>query len=164
MQDWKEMGTQERSEAIRPYIEAELSASKIAAKFQNATRNSILGHIHRTIGTGALKVKRPVGRPRKSATKTEKRPPRPIGNMKSVPLPKMPEPPNPELALPFMDALSGNVCKWPLWDEWTGPETSMCCGASRKHDEPYCEFHMDRNKGRGTEGERSADRVLEKFA
>ena len=53
------------------------------------------------------------------------------------------------------------MCKWPVNDAAKG-ELHLFCGAAA--DGPYCEEHARKSVGRGTEGERTADRILAKAA
>lgn len=53
------------------------------------------------------------------------------------------------------------MCKWPVNDAAKGELHLFCAAAA---DGPYCEEHAQKSIGRGTESERSADRVLAKAA
>lgn len=157
--DWTTMSTAERAEALRPLIADGMTASQIAAHFFGVSRNGIIGFSHRH--KMPLANSRPPTRGQNAPIKT-RRPPRPIGNTASVPLPPLPPPP--ETAVIYMDALNRGLCKWPLWGEFEGPYVSECCGSPRADDGPYCAYHSARHSGRGSESERSAHRTLEKYA
>ena len=62
------------------------------------------------------------------------------------------------VGIPMM-LLGSCMCKWPVNDAAKG-ELHLFCGAAA--DGPYCAEHTQKSIGRGTEGERTADRVLAK--
>lgn len=162
--DWTTLTQGERIEAIKEALATCDSAQQIADTFRNATRNAIIGYCSRhgiTLPNGQRRAATAKPRPPK---KPRVAPPRPIGNMESAPVPRIDIVPDPKTAASFMDALDRGLCTWPLWDRFDRPETSQCCGSPRKTEGPYCEFHARASRGRGTEGERSAARVLERLA
>lgn len=56
-------------------------------------------------------------------------------------------------------------CRWPSNDpERPGDSPHLFCGLPADPDRSYCPHHYQRSIGRGTESERSAERVLEKAA
>lgn len=57
--------------------------------------------------------------------------------------------------------LGGCQCRWAVNEAERG-ELHLFCGAAA--DGPYCAEHTQKSIGRGTEGERTADRVLAKAA
>lgn len=157
---WKSMSRQERIDAITALAEQKKSASQIAAYFVGVSRNAIIGYANRW----DIPLKsRAVNPARRRAASPRPKPPRPVGNKASAPLPEPPPTPTPEMALPFFEAItSRDRCKWPLWGE--DQSVGDCCGAIRMEDSPYCEFHSRISVGRGTEGERTALKVLEKMS
>lgn len=159
--DWKTMTTAERIEALRPLSENGMTATQMALHFTNVSRNAIVCFCHRhSLSLSA----RSIPKEKRKAEKKEPRatPPRPKGNTASKPVRKISQTPTPEMAVPFFVAITHGLCKWPLWgtDETIGD----CCGAPRDGDSNYCEHHAARSVGSGTESERTAHRVLEKYA
>lgn len=166
MTDWKSLSPAQRTDAIKPLIAEYKSASQIASRFIRCTRSSVISHCHRygvKLSNGSpatMKAKAPAKqRPVRPIRPT---PPKPVGNTASKPLPPPPPRPSPITALPFLDALDKHVCKWPLWDQFNA--NAKCCGAERAASGPYCAFHAALSIGRGTEGERTAVRILERTA
>lgn len=174
--DWKSMTPVERIEAVKPMIaEGDLSASMIAARFENCSRFSVIGLVHRYDLKGGRfgKDRKTVPiMPQAPRVKRRSPPKRQPAEAETTPkperfaLPPMSPPPDNAKPISFARAISPgvNVCKWPLWGEFEGPNVSKCCGADRDVDRPYCDHHMRLSRGRGTESERSAAKVLEKFA
>lgn len=208
--DWKTLSFDERFDAVYAYAVAGQTGTQIAGKFQNVTRNAILGFCHRhglTLGraeTGGPTVGND-GRPNWKGLSPEelrarvgemaaagltvseiaqrfcntsrstvdrfckmngiatpassRRAPRPPkGNRKSKPVPPMPPAPDTSCAVSYGKALVGDlVCKWPLWDEWQGPDRSLCCGAPREAGVSYCEYHK-RISEKGVTDENPQDR------
>lgn len=176
--DWKSMTTVERVDAVKPMIaEGDLSASEIAERFENCSRFSVIGLVHRySLKGGRFGQERKTSpimpqAPRVKRRSPPKRTPKPA-KAKTTPkpehfaLPPMPPPPENAKPISFMAAISPSVrvCKWPLWDEFEGPGISKCCGADRDAGQPYCDHHMRLSRGHGTDSERRAVKVLEKFA
>ena len=166
--DWTKLKHEQRLVAIKAAMAPGKTAEEIALAFERATRNSIIGFCNRN--KIDLPNKRPKGRQKKPSPKRTPAPPRakasprpPIGNTVSVPLPKIETEPKQTTSVPFGEIERGQ-CRWPLWDRFDTPETSMCCGARRVEGSPYCENHAARSVGRGTESERTADRILERYA
>ena len=154
--DWKSMSGEERSQMVRPLAADGLASSKIAAVFLNATRNAIISHCSRYgIGLGRPgfdrpRTTRPMAEPKPRAAPRPKqpkvKPPRPIGQTASKPLPIARVQEDMTHALPFLDALIAGVCKWPLWQEFSAD--AQCCGAERVTGSPYCDHHVSRMRQR----------------
>jgi len=170
---WKNMTAAERLRVIIPDAEAGISASQIATRFTDEpSRSAILGLCNRN----GVRLSSPGGRkpdpskktrPRRSRAKNATPPPRP----RQVPAspPAQPKPPTPVEPPPlysepmnFMQVTDQNRCRWPLWEKFDGPETSLFCGAPRMGDRPYCEHHDHASCGAGAESERRAHRDLKR--
>jgi len=168
----------EKIKALSRLADEGLTASQIAASFSaGPSRNAIIGlaaragvklqSVHAKVvqenKARGPKAPRVPGKPReykKTMNWTRVR-----SNARVAPTP-MPEP-EPELDLShirtFAEALASG-CKWPLWSQFEGAHVSMCCGSPRFGTGPYCQHHTHRSIGRGTESEKSAERLLRKYA
>lgn len=161
------MTTDERKEAVRPLIEEHMASTQIARHFANVTRNAIIGFCHRhdiVLPNGVPKDGRKTVRSATPAKQKPKRaaPPKPIRNTASKPVVQIDQAQATETSVPFIVAVTEGRCKWPLWDD--DQTIGNCCGAPRADVGSYCEHHAARSVGRGTEGERTAARILEKYA
>lgn len=162
--DWTELSPSQKLEMVKPLLVKGMTSTGIAARFENVTRNAIIGFCRRANLTLPNGVPPRVRNERKERreTKISTRPLTRPGNTESVPLPKRRNEPRPNTAMPFEQAISRNACKWPLWDH--SQSIGDCCGAPRAGTGPYCEAHAARAIGKGTESERTAAKVLEKLA
>lgn len=157
--DWKSMTSDERTEAIRPLADERMSASEIAACFTNVTRSAVIGHATRHgVALRSQENRRPAT-PRPPHKPVERRAPVRLVFERAAP----PPPPKPikHGPVPFGEAISRGLCKWPLWDRLNDlPFSSPCCGAPRAAAGPYCAEHAREAKSTGTVGERDAERQL----
>lgn len=175
---WPTLPRDEKIKALSQLADQGLTASQIAASFAaGPSRNAIIGlaaragvklqSVHAKIaqenkarGPKAPRVPGKAREYKKSMNWTR------VRSKTSLPPTPMPEP-EPELdtsyVRTFAEALASG-CKWPLWDRFEGEHVSMCCGAPRAETGPYCQHHARRSIGRGTESEKSADRLLRKYA
>jgi hypothetical protein len=167
--DWTKLKHEQRLVAIKAAMAPGKTAEEIALAFINATRGSIIGFCNRNkIDLPNKRRKGPKPRPKKKPAPPKTKairvplakpvaPPKPVG-----PEPIRPQLPSPSTAIPFSVASDRRLCMWPLW----GSDVSVgdCCGAPRVEGGSYCEHHAARSVGRGTESERTADRVLERYA
>jgi GcrA cell cycle regulator len=163
--DWRLLSPEQRREALKPLLRDGKSASEIAAMFVGCTRNALIAFCFRKkmslpnarLSSKIVMTPKPV-KPR--ATRQQRRP-KTAEIFESAPLPPVLPAPDPALAVPFVDAISSRTaCKWPLWDQFSAD--AMCCGTPRGEGQPYCTYHARISVGRGTEGERRAERELEK--
>jgi GcrA cell cycle regulator len=127
-----------------------LSASRIAARLGDTTRNAIIGKVHRLALTSRKTVvtQRPMRPPLPTATRPKRAPsPPPAGRSRKSrtkpprppePLPLGPAPPIPVTVLTLTPA----NCNWPEGD----PKASgfHFCGRDKPPDRPYCAHHAAR--------------------
>lgn len=169
---WDEMNKDDRLIAITAQINDGMTGAQMAQKLKT-TRSAVLGFCRRN----GLKLKSRYTTSQKEARKEGKAKPKrtkeitpqcpPESKIVESDIDEYPVPTDiPSCAdpVPFIEAISRGLCKWPLWDDFEGPDISMCCGGERIEGRPYCRSHEDLHRGIGTPGERSADRVLEKYA
>jgi len=149
----------ERVELLKKLWSEGLSASQIAGRLGNITRNAVIGKVHRLglagrATTSRMKSHRP--RPRAAAPNTQlaaKRNARPRFNVPAG-SPFRPQfladgeapyqPPIEEIVIPVgerktvLDLLE-NHCRWPIGD----PQLAdfHFCGHTKVPGSPYCEFH-----------------------
>lgn len=164
--DWKSVTKIEKTMVLGPLMRAGYSATEMADQFRNATRNSIIGEIHRTpelcdIGAWG-RVQRTVNSARKhkpniKAKRDHKasqngpksdRPmfrPTPTRHTKVAaftPLSSHEKKPHSH-AVPLMK-LEYGMCKWPIGDP-KQPDFGHC-GADISENHPsYCDFHHRRS-------------------
>ena len=152
--------TDERVEQLKKLWSEGLSASQIATRLGEVTRNAVIGKVHRLGLAGRATVSRPkVMRPRKLAAntaRTGKRPAKllryPGGN--GFPMPGGPDA-SPEaytrtfeeLVIPMKErasilTLKDTSCRWPIGDPQH--EDFHFCGKGKLDGLPYCEFHAHR--------------------
>lgn len=163
--DWKTLDIETKSAMLRKFINKGMSSGKITMQFANASRSAIVGHARRygiTLANSKnnnnhhiqIKSKMEYRRSRSSVKSSN--------NKNRTTIPNITNGSNGS-GVPFIAAATDGLCKWPLWDEFEGPEVSKCCGSPRHGDGPYCEQHAARSVGRGTESERTAHKVLERY-
>lgn len=146
---------EERVELLKKLWAEGLSASQIAGRLGEVTRNAVIGKVHRLglsgrATTSRMKSHRP--RPRAQAAKRLARPRFPqVGNS---PLHRLYQadtepyvPPAEELVIPLaerrsIETLAECDCRWPIGD----PQESdfHFCGKKKVVGLPYCEFHARR--------------------
>lgn len=124
-------------EKLKALYETKLSAREIAAHFPGATKNAILGKLHR-LGLGCLKVK-PARKP----------PPSPQPKPKISKVRQPPTVPAPDLTPPtadyiqFMD-LGSSTCKSVVgYSMQGGRELPYYCGCHRAGPLSFCLYHAD---------------------
>lgn len=163
--NWTELSRSQKLDLVKPLLVKGMTSSGIAAKFENVTRNAIIGFCRRsnlTLPNGTPPKIMDERKKERRKTKVSTRPLTRPGNTESAPLPKPRNEPRPSTAIPFEQAISRDACKWPLWDH--SQTIGDCCGAPRASTGPYCGYHATRAIGKGTESERTAARVLEKMS
>lgn len=157
--NWKQIKKHARTEAIQPLLEQGLSASQIAAHFENCSKNSIISHCRRYGIAMAMKP----GKPKKIEptqprdvifVKAETSMPKPIIDISATP--------DASAAVPFWTAVEQRLCQWPLWDDTVS--IGDCCGLPRKENSPYCEAHTERSIARGHRSECEAVKERERQA
>ena len=135
---------------------AGLSASQIAARFGDISRNAVIGKVHRLGLPGRLvKVRtssrgfiiQPSNFNEPKPKKFQSQPPNPHADfvrrleaemkisIKHEPV----EPPADCRNVPLLD-LHANACRWPTNDAAPG-ETHLFCGAEQEENSPYCAPH-----------------------
>ena len=152
--------TDERVEQLKKLWSEGLSASQIATKLGEVTRNAVIGKVHRLGLAGRATVSRPKPiRPRKAvatarpgAKRTNKmqRFAGPMGSGFGYPEGMVAEPYKSnyeELVIPLEErksiiSLTESSCRWPIGD----PQHAEFhfCGKSRHEGVAYCEFHARR--------------------
>lgn len=145
--------TDERVELLKKLWGEGLSASQIAGRLGNVTRNAVIGKVHRLglsgrATTSRMKSHRP--RPRMAAKRTAKTRFSPLGNpafralyaeaeIYQAPVEELVIPPNERK---YIQTLTECSCRWPIGDPQT-PEFHFC-GKNKVPGLPYCEFHARR--------------------
>lgn len=150
--------TDERVELLKKFWGDGLSASQIAAKLGEVTRNAVIGKVHRLGLAGRATTSRVrVSRPRNNIALFPQRSPqvqyRTFGNtaLKALPQPEerkvatvVPFRAAPELAtepsqrVALVD-LKECMCRWPIGDPME--EGFHFCGRNKEFGVPYCEHH-----------------------
>lgn len=153
---WSDMTASDRVSAIQRVYETGDSAGLIASKL-GTTRNSIVGYYNRT---PELREKCPLHLQNQAKPRQPRQSRRQNPKPRAVPPPDMPivysEPPK-ATGMRLAD-LGRYQCRWAVNDAKRGEE-HLFCGADGF---PYCPNHARLSRGPGTEGERSAVRVLRK--
>ncbi len=138
--------TDETTNEMRRLWAEGLSGEQIAARIGAASRNAVIGKLHRLGLTGDRQPNRePRNRPPRSFKTAEPQAPRrrrasSVINITSEPLPP---PEATDIARVSMEKLTDRQCKWPC-AEFVSMETPMYCGCSVVAGLPYCEDHARR--------------------
>lgn len=145
--------TEERVELLKKLWSEGLSASQIAARLGNVTRNAVIGKVHRLSLSGRAKQASSNPRPRKVRPASPHRPTTRhfiAGNTAlkthAQPAPRRLPPPVPledivvpiSLNLSLLD-LNEQTCKWPSGDP--DSEDFHFCGHKSWNGLPYCHYH-----------------------
>ncbi len=134
--------TDTRVERLKAFWADGLSASEIAGRLGEVTRNAVIGKVHR-LGLAGRKTtsRKPLPRrtsPRRNRPgRVERRlPPAPF--MRPAALPPAPPPPVAALMLPLRQ-LRDDQCRWPVGD----PREAGFgfCGCQKAPGVPYCAHH-----------------------
>lgn len=159
---------------------AEGKSAGVIAREIKTSRNAVIGKLHR-LGLKRPQVKGGTEAQRRAAKDNLRRGkpsrlvakafPQLVKTPKANKAPRIvldtrPEAPDPGPGIVrFLDR-SSKQCAWPKWSEGTPLDEKMCCGQPVEEGRhfPYCAHHLRLNMGRGTHGERSAERVLSKAA
>lgn len=158
-------------EKIADMLREGKSASEIGAHF-GVSRNAVIGLVHRNKELREIGFKRSPG-PQNiekvraiSVAATRGKNVRggkvSVNRLKAVAPPiEAPEPVDaPEPRNLTLMELTERTCRWPVNDG--GP--FLFCGCEAGLDRPYCDFHTELAKGKGTESERTAIRSALKAA
>ncbi len=146
--------TEERVELLKKLWTDGLSASQIACKLGNVSRNAVIGKVHRLGLSGRATTSRiRSARPRARVVNFPSRSPsvqyRSHGSaaLKALFLPAAlpaPEPDLDDLEIPMADrvdllSLKDCMCRWPMGD----PQDEMFrfCGRKTREGSSYCEHH-----------------------
>lgn len=162
--NWRTLGTDGKVQAIRAVYVPGMSAGKIAAAIGGVTRNAVIGmytrHWNKLVDCplGGAQPKSMTPRAQKARGARAKPSPKSRPALRIV----KPEKPiivcaeiEPPLNISLMD-MERHHCRWPVTED--GPH--LFCGRDRADGSSYCAGHARLSVGRGTEGERSADRTL----
>lgn len=183
--DWRDLTTEGRIDAIKAVWQDGMSAAQIVAAlpYYGVSRNAVIGVLHRhksklsgihlrAFGdNGQVKEKKPRKSRAKPASELRHHP-RPKAERRiavvspSILFDRAPAIPLPEPVFVAgerhtvgrpIHMLGYGECRWAVNDAAKG-ELHLFCGAPA--DGPWCECHRLKSIGKGTEGERSAPRVL----
>lgn len=176
--------TPELKDQVADMLHEGLSASQIAARIGDVTRNAVIGVVNRdkrlkeigfkraksendgTVTARAKRISAASNRKKNVRGGTVSR-----NRLKIVPTPPIveifeaiPDVPGrfgaPHVAGVDLMMLTEHRCKWPINDG--GP--FLFCGEAKKSDRPYCAFHAQASIGKGTESERTAVRSAMRMA
>ncbi len=147
--------TEERVELLKKLWAEGLSASQIANRFGDITRNAVIGKVHRLGLAGRATTQRiKATRTRKQSSKPRRaRSPRfprlpgareALRKLGSEPLPERSFEIEGELEIPLeerasIETLTPHSCRWPIGDPTH--EDFHFCGRTKMPGLPYCEFH-----------------------
>ncbi|MEL6291476.1 MAG: GcrA family cell cycle regulator [Pseudomonadota bacterium] len=148
--------TDERVELLKKLWTEGLSASQIASRLGDVTRNAVIGKVHRLGLSGRATTSRmKTVRPRKRAARIGTKPGRPLRfGAPRTPFQSGSQPPSEqsfelegELEIPmeerkYITTLTENCCRWPIGDPTS--EDFHFCGKNKTPGLPYCEFHARR--------------------
>lgn len=160
--------TPEQDNLLADLLAEGKSASQIGAEL-GVSRNAVIGRVSRNPDLAKIGFARSPGKQGPKSKKSDKPRARPqrirvvspsilLDHAPSIPLPE-PEYVHGErmtVGRPLLK-LGHGECRWAVNDAEKG-ELHLFCGAPA--DGPWCECHRLRSIGKGTEGERSAPRVL----
>jgi GcrA cell cycle regulator len=151
------MWTDERVETLKKLWAEGLSASQIASRLGEVTRNAVIGKVHRLGLAGRATTSRiKTMRPRKSVARVKRQrvlryaAPGFAGRENTAGGDMLPEPylrQVDELVIPMEErrtivTLMENNCKWPIGDPQH--DDFHFCGRDKITGLPYCEFHAQR--------------------
>ena len=151
------------------------SASEISRELWDrlgfyASRNAIIGKVHRlrlpkrkTVLTPKAQARKGAGRARTALDKPRPRiiRPKPQPRLRAAPIPRRSIPmeaPKP-MNLTIMQ-LTSRTCKWPVNDPPKGEAYLFCGEAKEPGKEPYCPYHARLAEGTGTPSERRVYREM----
>jgi GcrA cell cycle regulator len=142
----------ERVDALRTFWANGLSASEIAARLGNVTRNAVIGKVHRLgLQGGATRsrlTRRPTRTPAPRVARRSTRlasmvhPPLSLPGAYDAPIEAAQEPVIPPGERRSILTLTPNCCRWPIGDPMH--EGFHFCGRRRLPDRPYCDGHARR--------------------
>lgn len=140
----------EATERLKTHWAEGLSASQIASKLGNLTRNAVIGKVHRLGLTGRATTERKPMKPRRVPGSPRKRVLTPKPRRESPwrqfvkSLQEAPPVPSDELDIPLSKrrtiiTVEAGECRWPIGD----PQDAdfHLCGCKQVRGTPYCEFH-----------------------
>lgn len=167
--EWKSMTPAERADAVRPLVKEDLSASEIARHFVGASRNAVIGVVHRngmalTRRRSAPKESQPVPRPLPSGQRSAHPvlPTEPAAATPNIASPTEAAPPAMKASEPVLFiATVDRQCRWPLWGFHDKPKADamFVCGSPTPDGRPYCTHHAEKSRGEGMPCERRAVRA-----
>lgn len=147
--DWSKLPPHMKRDFILSFMRPNMKSCEIAACFENASRSAVIGFCNRQ------DIALPRANGRRDAPSRNGRQGKTAEVRVVVPKPK-------HIGVSFLDALNGNHCKWPMWDDFVSPTESLCCGLPKIEGRPYCAMHVKASEGVGTVSERSAHRALKR--
>ncbi|MEO0618900.1 MAG: GcrA family cell cycle regulator [Pseudomonadota bacterium] len=148
--------TEERVETLKKLWTEGLSASQIASRLGDVTRNAVIGKVHRLGLSGRATTSRmKTVRPRKRTARVGAKPGRPLRfGAPRAPFQPGATPPSEqsfelegELEIPmeerkYITTLTESCCRWPIGDPTS--DDFHFCGKQKTSGLPYCEFHARR--------------------
>lgn len=148
--------TEERVEILKKLWTEGLSASQIASRLGDVTRNAVIGKVHRLGLSGRATTSRiKTVRPRKRVARAGSKQTRPLRfGAPRANFPAGAVPPSEqsfelaeELEIPmeerkYIPTLTESCCRWPIGDPTH--EDFHFCGKNKVNGMPYCEFHARR--------------------
>lgn len=142
---WPTLSKEQRTHIIISIWREGISASEIAAAI-GSTKGAIVGHYYRYPPDMENTPLRP--KVRRISAYADRNP---------IPLPEPTIAPYDPLYVSLVD---NNGCSWPVNDG----APYLFCGHTRLGRYSYCSMHHKLSRGRGTDSERSAHRVSERYA
>jgi GcrA cell cycle regulator len=131
--------TSEKVEKLKELWSKGFTASQIAEKLGDTTRNAVIGKAHR-LNLEARAPSKQTNTPRSKENRTVvKRSPAPMSRkakFQSILLDKNFEPENPKT----LEELTELTCKWPIGHP--NEEKFYFCGRKPEGDFPYCKLHV----------------------
>ncbi len=150
--------TDERVDLLKKLWTEGLSASQIANRLGNVTRNAVIGKVHRLGLSGRATTSRVKSiRPKKRVAKTSNKTMRPkyagatgasakpnFGGLEPMAKPELPTSNYVELFIPLEERksileLKECSCRWPIGDPTD--DDFHFCGRNKVPGTPYCEYH-----------------------
>ena len=172
--------TSELKDRVARLLGEGLSASQIAAKIEGASRNAVVGVVHRDQRLREIGFARRSGwqniekaKDMSVAVKRRRGGKVSLSRLKIAPVPPIVADAEPDSAdqfgapqvagMPLM-MLQPHHCRWCINDPEPGANGHLFCGEVKDRDRAYCAFHATLSVGKGTESERTSVRSALRIA